>query len=131
MIRSKLVPQLTRREYDECRSLTLSGLSMMRDQLQWDRDKQTDSRAIIVIENNQIIAWALVHSNSASSNDKSRRIAYFYVHKDHRREGHGRRIYRHARRVCGEFEVCPSNDINRAFFRSVKAHAAPGWRWQY
>lgn len=96
---------------------------MMRDQLSDDRIHPSDSRAIMIIDRdrNEVIAWALAHTRRAD------RVLYFYVRKDHRRKGYGRRLYEHAKRIEGDVLVCPSNEVNRAFFRTVGAKAAPGW----
>lgn len=131
MIRSKLVENLSLKEYDQCRSLTLSGLSLMRDQLQWDRYRydpdSKESRAIMVLEDDaKIVAWGLLHSNGY----EDERILYIYVHKDHRRKKLGSKIYRHACRLERTPPlVCPCNDVNRKFFNSLKASAARGWNF--
>lgn len=98
---------------------------MMRDQLQQDKlwEDGSDSRVIMAIEEGHVVAWALAYTDESEGG----RIVYFYVHKDHRRKGHARKLYRHARRLEGEILVCPCNQINRSFFRSVGATAAPGW----
>lgn len=126
-IRSKLVARLTRSEYDRCQSLTLLGPSMMRERLHRERDRKSPkapARAIMVIEDGQIVAWSLTYTDNFRE-----RITFFFVHKDHRRKGYGRMLYKHARRMEGPILVCPSNQVNRSFFRSVGAKAASGWYW--
>ena len=125
IIRSKSIARLTRQEHEQCQALTLSGLSMMRDQLNKDRRRINDSRAIMVIDDDrkEVIAWALIYTEELRGN----RIGYFYIHKSYRREGYGRRLYDHAKRLEGTILVCPSNEVNRSFFRALGAQAAPYW----
>jgi len=147
-IRSKLVCDLTKQETEECSFLTMGHRGIMQHVLHATRlqdraprdmlrgDWRKEGRAVMIREREgaQIVAWALItyqyrYEKVPARLRKGERghlrrrvahsVAYFYVRKDYRRRGLGRRLYCHLQRFAPGASCCPCNRVNRAFFRAL------------
>lgn len=112
-IRTKPVTRLTTEELDACARLTIpNGQGAMQGELfRAVRRREASTRAVMLRDAGEIIAWALLFGSAPT--------AYFYVKPSRRREGHGRRLYKHIEaRIVPEFDVDPHARRSAAFFRA-------------
>jgi GNAT superfamily N-acetyltransferase len=116
-LRHKRVSRLNRAEYRACRDLNMRDAGVMRELLKELRDTGCKKSQVILIEDSagRLLAWAVVYPGTRKGAAPQ---AMFYVRHSERRQGQGRRLVDHARKLAEKPHVYPWDEISTAFFRA-------------
>jgi GNAT superfamily N-acetyltransferase len=120
---AKPVHALTRKEYGQCRRLTLGEEGLLRDNLEYHYKYMRElpvlpkgyaSPKVLLlreIESAKLLAWCLFDDLHG---------VMLYVHSKHRRKKLGTRLMRKVMRLQPQAEVSPHDDCSRAFFSHLQ-----------
>lgn len=119
LTRTKRVENLTPKEYRACYNLNLRDGGLMRAQLvaaRHYREKNHQYYATMRFDREgSLVGWALTFT----SNYGNYFDAYFYVRKNQRRNGVGKRLVSHVSRKFGQVRVYPHDYVSDTFFDYV------------
>lgn len=111
----KMVKNLTKDEYRQCRHKNFGEAGSMQEDLEYCREKDDDNSKVILIKqaDGNIIAWALVQFdfNATGAN------VYFWVEPDYRRKGLGARLLRASKKLDDRPFVFPHDSVSGKFFK--------------
>jgi GNAT superfamily N-acetyltransferase len=116
--RIKLVGELTAAEYRACSQLNRRHLGLMRRKLVLMRSSFPDDSQVVLIEDgaSKLLAWALVFPDRRSDSPG----VYFYVRRDYRRYGLGRKLLQAVCRQVEKPRVYPWDARSQGFFNAAK-----------
>lgn len=118
MLITKRVIDLTESEYNRCAELTYGSEGYMLEDLdeaidhesRWSLPRYT--QAILSIEADKIVGWCLLQP----AERRSRYIAYFFVDRLHRRQGHGTLLMNEASKWGRYKAIVMPDSSNYGFF---------------
>jgi GNAT superfamily N-acetyltransferase len=122
MIVSKYVKDLTPDEYQDCLQCTFGSIGRMRSELEWCRGNQKRARAIMLVENGELVGWTLVFRET------EKKIAHLFVRSEYRRRGYGTQIMKYVARYYRDVSVCPWDSRSSKFYRRFNFECASGYR---
>jgi len=88
-----ITTELTPDEYAQCYELNWGEAGQMRYYLEWIKDYPGIYTFLLIKKENIVLAWALF----LKYNDENEIVFEIYVHRDHRGQGLGSRLYQEAK----------------------------------
>ena len=113
---TKLVRNLTQKEYSQCKSLNFRYDGCMMYDLPWSKKAFPRQARVVMIkdaETDMLIAWCLAYPNNAGDNF----ITQYYTRVKVRNMGYGSRLIYHVRKFAPSPVVMPHDPNSRAFCR--------------
>lgn len=107
-VRSKTIDRVTAGEVEMLARLTLPGGSMG-PALRRSKRRGTSARVVMLRVDHVVVSWALVRPGET----------YMFTHPNHRRKGYGAQVLNHVQRFDPNVQVCPHDEVSRAFFTAM------------
>lgn len=118
------VCELEDSEYRACYSLNLRADGFMRERLVRSRYKNGEDYALMLVDDDRLLSWALVFEYAESYG------AYFYTRLSERGKGHGSKVAREVEKMFEYVQVWPSDKAGDSLFS--KYDFTPDYRyWSY
>lgn len=117
---SKLVRNLTPKEYGQCKSLNFRYNGCMMYDLPMAKKKYPEKARVVMIkeaESGKLIAWCLAFPDGSSENF----VTQYYTRVSFRRQGYGARLVRQVSKHVGKPIVMPHDRRSRSFFQKLES----------